>query len=297
MKLFSLLILNLIPILITAQAKFDLPSETCSYFGKEINENIYSFKSTKEAKEIVSRIVNSVGLEQNFEILAANVPNASAVIKEGKRFILYSQVFIESIEKNTQTKWSSISILAHEIGHHLNGHTLDDIGSRPNKELEADKFSGFVCYKLGANLNEAQAAMRLIASSSGSDTHPPKSARLEAISIGWYNAKEENDKSEKETAKQKSPESQPKDKKTNTSKGDLCIQNIASNRSTWGNLRIKLFSRKKQIREIVINNGRENCFYDLDYGVYIIKYSNYMTKGSQEVRINNSETKINLKNH
>ena len=58
-------------------------------------------------------------------------------------------------------------------------------GSRPDLELQADKFSGFVCAKLGATLQQAQAAMNSIASTSGSSTHPPKSARIEAIALGW----------------------------------------------------------------------------------------------------------------
>jgi len=96
-----------------------------------------------------------------------------------------------SITNTTGTNWSSISILAHEIGHHLNGHTLGVGGSRPDLELQADKFSGFVCARMGATLAEAQAAMKVAASSAGSSTHPPKSARLEAIAVGWNQEKSE----------------------------------------------------------------------------------------------------------
>lgn len=167
-----------------SKIKFSLDN-SCSYYGENITDDIYSFSSTQEASDIVSRIVNIVGLEQNFEIAAANVPNALATIQSSRRLILYSQNFILSIKNATGTEWAGISILAHEIGHHLNGHTIMPGGSRPDLELQADKFSGFVCAKLGATINEAQAAMNSFASSSGSSTHPPKSARLEAIALGW----------------------------------------------------------------------------------------------------------------
>jgi tetratricopeptide (TPR) repeat protein len=80
---------------------------------------------------------------------------------------------------------ASVSIFAHEIGHHLCGHTLDVLGSRPDKELEADRFSGFVMYKLGATLEQAQAAMVALGNPSYVSTHPPLVNRLAAIRNGW----------------------------------------------------------------------------------------------------------------
>jgi hypothetical protein len=81
-----------------------------------------------------------------------------------------------------------MSILAHEVGHHLNGHTLLGTGSTPNLELEADEFSGFVMRKLGASLAEAQAAIKLIGSERASKTHPGRAQRLASILHGWDHA-------------------------------------------------------------------------------------------------------------
>lgn len=89
---------------------------------------------------------------------------------------------------STGTSWAAISILAHEVGHHLNGHTLEATGSRPPSELEADKFSGFVLQKLGSNLGNATAAMKAFGSEQGSTTHPAKAERLAAITAGWLQA-------------------------------------------------------------------------------------------------------------
>jgi Rps23 Pro-64 3,4-dihydroxylase Tpa1-like proline 4-hydroxylase len=164
--------------------------QSCTYNGEPINGELYEFRSSSEANMVVRRIMEAVGLKPRFELKAANVDNAAAVIYNSKRYILYSQNFISQIEGATRTNWAAISILAHEIGHHLNGHTLDHAGSRPSSELEADEFSGFVLRKMGASLLEAQAAMRVLAADEGSYTHPAKNARLEAIAVGWKQADE-----------------------------------------------------------------------------------------------------------
>lgn len=146
---------------------------------------VVGFSSNREAQQVVSQIVDAVGLQPNFTIQAADVPNAAAVFMGGKRLILYNPSFMQQIRYGTRTYWSMTSIVAHEIGHHLNGHTLEGTGSHHAIELEADEFSGFVLARMGASLGEAQAAMRLIASEQGSSTHPPRSQRLQAIERGW----------------------------------------------------------------------------------------------------------------
>lgn len=197
MKTFILVIIGLTFFNSYSQTEFDIDlSGNCSYYGEKIEDKVFGFSSSQEAVNIIDNILGQIGLHKNFKINAANVPNAAAVIQGSTRYILYSQNFISQINNSTGTKWGAISILAHEIGHHLNGHTLESTGSRPPIELESDEFSGFVLYKMGATLKEAQIAMSTIGSNSGSSTHPPKSARLEAIAVGWNKAKETNPNSE-----------------------------------------------------------------------------------------------------
>ena len=171
-----------------------LYSNSCNYTG-ELSpvEDIYSFASDSEADDAMRRIMRYTGLPANFMIKAANVPNAAAVLYQDKRFILYNQYFMVRIKDETKTDWAALSILAHEIGHHLSGHTLDNQGSRPDKELEADRFSGFILYKMGATLEEARIAMDALASETGTPTHPPKSARLAAVTNGFLDAKTLNE--------------------------------------------------------------------------------------------------------
>lgn len=161
---------------------------TCSYFGESIPDRVTTFSSDREAEGVIKNIVDASGLVQNFEVRAAGVPNAAAVIRGDTRFILYNQYFMQNTKRSTSSNWAPISIMAHEVGHHLNGHTLDNRGSRPKIELEADYYSGFILQRMGASLEDARAAMNKLGSSSGSNTHPAKHDRLAAIGSGWTKA-------------------------------------------------------------------------------------------------------------
>ena len=155
--------------------------------------NSYSSSTPPDdgATKVIALIMETLGLEASFEARRAKVPNAAAVVYQGKRYILYNPTFIGAMNKAAGTPWAAIAILAHEIGHHLNGHTLDGKGSMPAIELEADEFSGFVLRKMGASLPEAQVAMRILASAKATKTHPARSDRLLAIASGWNHADEQ----------------------------------------------------------------------------------------------------------
>lgn len=146
------------------------------------------FANAAQGKEIAERIIDAVGLKPNFEIIPANVDNAAAVVYGGKRYVLYNPEFINNLVKTTGTDWAAISVLAHEIGHHLNGHTVTRNGSQPAEELEADEFSGYVLRKLGATLPQAQAAMKTLATAYATRTHPAQYDRLGSIEKGWNHA-------------------------------------------------------------------------------------------------------------
>lgn len=167
----------------------------CGYLSKMESRPYYLFDADKQAQEAVKSIMQMTGLPANFEIKAADVENAVAVIEKDisppKRFIFYSQTFFENLQQKTGTPYGPLSVLAHEIGHHLAGHTLGRDGSRPLLELEADRFSGYILRKLGSSLAEAQVAINTIAPANGTSTHPGKGARLAAIANGWKDANEQ----------------------------------------------------------------------------------------------------------
>ncbi|HMI77935.1 MAG TPA: M48 family metalloprotease [Ferruginibacter sp.] len=151
---------------------------------------VYTYTpAADDAKEIIADIIAVIGLKANFEVMAsADIPNAGAVTYRGKRYIAYNPQFITKLNVAAGNKWASVSVLAHEIGHHLNGHTLLNNSSQPPLELEADEFSGFVLKKMGATLSQSLAAMKIAADYKSGLTHPDQQARLSAITKGWNNA-------------------------------------------------------------------------------------------------------------
>jgi len=153
---------------------------------------IPEFSSSDDARKLIKDIMDVVGLTPDFIIKAANVPNVQAEIRHHKRYIIYNPGFIKMMNTMSKDKWTSVFILAHEIGHHLDGHTILK-GSRPPQiELEADEFSGFVLNKLGATLEQSKLALSYIAKPEASKTHPGRGDRIEAVEIGWNKGQANN---------------------------------------------------------------------------------------------------------
>jgi hypothetical protein len=149
-----------------------------------------SFSSVYEAGQYVNTMLDSINWKENFLLREQNgINNAYATIIRNRRYIVYDNNFLENLDSYARTKWASISVLAHEMGHHYRNHVIDAQGSTPPKEIEADYFSGYVMAKLGATINEAIAAMEQIASPRASATHPAKADRLAAITRGWNYAR------------------------------------------------------------------------------------------------------------
>ena len=168
----------------------DGPSWFCNYAGEaqapsEFDPETLSFSETESASAAVKEILDAAGLAPNFIVRPAPVPNASARQHMQQRYIEYNPAFVERMQDQAGSNWAVYSVLAHEIGHHLQGHTIRAGGSRPSLEIEADEYSGFILRRLGATLEQAQLAMNTFGSDSSSGTHPPTHERLEAIKRGW----------------------------------------------------------------------------------------------------------------
>lgn len=193
---------------------------------QEINNECaqLGFMSNEEAELTVDKILEEIGLGRNFVLIECpNINNAVAKnIKspngEMKRYILYDNDFFNRINDKASNDWAAISILAHEIGHHLSGHALNNKGSNHKWELEADYFSGSSLAKMGATLEQAQSAIYTLKYEKATATHPAKIDRLEAIKKGW---KKGNGKSSVNTM-----EDERKEKAINTyRKGEIAYQN------------------------------------------------------------------------
>jgi len=201
MKFLKLLPALLLMVGSSVKAQFDSSwNVTTSDSSKKFI--VSNFASVSEARSVINEIISVMNLKVNFEVREANVPNAGAVFYNNKRYILYNPSFIKQIDRAARTDWASISILAHEIGHHVLGHTFKTGGNSYDQELEADQFSGIALKKMGATLEESQAAMNLVASDRPSPTHPARAYRLDAIAKGWKKATapENNDVASARTA-------------------------------------------------------------------------------------------------
>ena len=160
----------------------------CGYDRNISPDNIYVKNASTEAEEAIFNIIDAIGLYTKFEVKASNIPTAAATIINNKRYILYNEKFMSALASAAENDWTSVSILAHEIAHHLNGHTMDKFGMQHQQELEADEFSGYVLRKLGASVTDAQQALAIIAENVDTKTHPARDKRLKAIAKGWQKA-------------------------------------------------------------------------------------------------------------
>jgi hypothetical protein len=149
-----------------------------------------SFQSVYEAKAVVNKMLDSIKWKENFNLKEENgIQNAYATVSNGQRWIVYDNIFLEDIDSYSKTKWASVSIMAHEMGHHYYNHVVSGKGSNVPSEIEADAFSGYIMQREGATLEQALAAMKAIGTEKQTSTHPAKADRLAAITRGWNAAK------------------------------------------------------------------------------------------------------------
>jgi len=140
------------------------------------------------ARARVERIVRVSGLEMNFVLIATSTTPASAQVVNGQRIIMFDPRFMARVANAACPDWGAMSVIAHEVGHHLAGHTIRASTSPWKDELEADEFSGFVLARLGASLVDATSAAAAILPEASTRTHPGRADRLKAITYGWQNA-------------------------------------------------------------------------------------------------------------
>jgi hypothetical protein len=174
--------------------------------GPGYDAPVTGFRNLKQAssdtQNEILRIVRSIGIEH--PIIAytsddedvARAGAVAAVIGENDNWaIIYSEKFLKSLLKKSRSSWAIFSVLAHEAGHHFNQATSTKVGgkatgSTPDREKEADYFSGFILKGFGASLKDAQLAIATEESDDAppSKTHPPKNVRLSEIQRGWEKA-------------------------------------------------------------------------------------------------------------
>lgn len=204
MKSFTFSIIMIMSFLTFSQSGsyYGNPSDAAELCGIRVQAS-NSFSSNQEAQKALDKIIAVTGISKRFALYqCSGINNCEAITFRGIRYIFYDQNFMKSITASAGS-WTNLSILAHEVGHHVNAHSLDwlalasgeiqgiTLEQKRQQEIEADEFSGFVLAKLGATLIQTQAAIKLV-SDEGDDTystHPSRSKRLSAIERGYNKAK------------------------------------------------------------------------------------------------------------
>ena len=161
-----------------------------------------SFSENIEAEKGLDRILSVIGASKRTFIIqpCENINNAIATSIKGVRYILYDRKFMNSI--SNKNNWSNLFILAHEVGHHINGHSLDlvlyatdaiepeSLVIKRQQEIEADEFASFVLAKLGAPIEKINEIIKRVSNEEDDSykTHPSRNKRLSAVLRGYARA-------------------------------------------------------------------------------------------------------------
>jgi hypothetical protein len=154
----------------------------CSYHPGGYSNQLYD--PTSKAEEIVNEICDAVGIDY-ITVFRGNLNNAAATEIDGESVIIYGSQFLNNMI--AISRWAPISVLAHEVGHHVNEDAswYGQFKHPWSKELKADFISGYALAKMGASRGEATAAQQAMFDYFGSSTHPDSYKRVAAIQAGW----------------------------------------------------------------------------------------------------------------
>jgi len=130
-------------------------------------------------------VIDAVGMRRSIDLFSANITKDGiagfATVIGGRRYIVYDRESVTWAEGVTQ--WTSVSLVAHEVGHHLGTHMHRRDVSGHAEELEADRFAGFALAKLGAT--EEQATSYYQSDRPATRDHPSAADCREAVREGW----------------------------------------------------------------------------------------------------------------
>jgi hypothetical protein len=212
LTLFESALLGLL-ILIPAQAQIRIAPVTSmgdivtcyvggNKFQYEPDQSLISAQSwtgkTAEAQAMFDKVSGYTELRSNVYTIPVTDKKVNVEICPGDtNYIIYNADWVKALYDETNNSWVLYAVMAHEIGHYVLGHQHTELGSRPEIELEADEYAGKVLAKMGASLQDAQAAFRSEKMKPKSHTHPPINERLKAVEAGWRKVSKTNVRSDK----------------------------------------------------------------------------------------------------
>jgi hypothetical protein len=188
-----------------------LKSHPCGF----INLNAYYFPDHVVAPDsdivaVVSEILEATGMHlgtenQNFVLGKSTKLNNAVAVCETivtepdkflfiHRYIVYDSLYFQELVK-TCSPAAVYVILSHEITHHLNGDSFmddDALANQRQRELAADSFAGYLCYRLSLShhfsLADCLKVFEKIAAATDSGSHPNKVLREQKFTEGWNNS-------------------------------------------------------------------------------------------------------------
>lgn len=175
---------------VTAQT-VQVPMRRCQSYAGPVVAGPLGFRSNEEAVALVRQIAAHAGLAANFTVRPGETDGGAVAAtcydmgwRQIRRLVVYQPAFMAEIMQRTASYWALIGVLAHEIGHHANGHTLYRSWGH-DKELEADRFAGFVLGRMGATEEQALSGIRIYGDTAATVTHPVREEREKAVAAGW----------------------------------------------------------------------------------------------------------------
>ena len=172
-----------------------------SFCGFNLKKGFYNIGQTREYITKEARLGDDSGIPDVIQeiqtTLNFNIPIKVFIAKEedncfastgnnGVRMIIADQLFLNRVNKASGTKWAAISIIAHEIGHHIAGFTKN--ASQLDSELDADYWSGYILRKLGASKEASVKCILHFGTEYDTNSHPNKYSRAATIKQGWDDA-------------------------------------------------------------------------------------------------------------
>jgi len=195
------------------QNVFSQSSTNTGFYGSskatgEVCAQNGSFMSESEVNSLVTEMLSLIGAKNRFVIVACpQLENCQATLFNGKPYILYNPDYLGRVKRLSFSSgnlpqvsgkdWETLTVLAHELGHHINNHILNPLpdATQRDRELEADESAGFIIHLMGGSLAQTTQVFALVPEK-GTYTHPGRAQRIAAVQKGWNDAKQRNKKNE-----------------------------------------------------------------------------------------------------
>ena len=154
------------------------------YIARRVNPR----NDSSGVTQVVRAINRSLSIHPDFDVfILKGDNNAFATVANGRRILAIDVGFLDRLNREMGTEWSALSVIAHEVGHHIDGFSQ---GTPLRRELNADYWSGQVLQRLGSSRRAAERTILEIGSDYDTSTHPNKWDRARKISRGWTDASE-----------------------------------------------------------------------------------------------------------